>query len=83
MALRLPSLQRKDKIVEEDGTPAFSFHQFWQTLIKRVNLLTFPSTEVEPNNVGEMSFELTSDTSLTVKVKGSDGIVRSNVLTLS
>jgi hypothetical protein len=37
----------------------------------------------EPTAIGSMAFELTSDTVLTVKVKGSDGVVRSATLTLS
>lgn len=38
---------------------------------------------VSPNGIGEMVFELTSNTSLTIKVKGTDGIVRSASLTLA
>lgn len=43
----------------------------------------FPLTSVTPQNKGEMVFELTSDSQLTVKVKGSDGVVRSTTLTLT
>ena len=43
----------------------------------------FPAASVTPGSNGEMTFELTSNTSLTVKVKGSDGVVRSAVLTLA
>lgn len=42
-----------------------------------------PKATVTPANNGELTFELTSNTSLTIKVKGSDGTVRSAVLTLS
>jgi hypothetical protein len=42
-----------------------------------------PQASVTPATVGGMVFELTSDTSLTVKVRGSDGVVRSAVLTLA
>ena len=42
-----------------------------------------PSATATPANNGEMVFELTSNTTLTVKVKGSDGTVRSVVLTLA
>ena len=41
------------------------------------------SSSHNPGNVGEMVFEATNDTTLKVKVKGSDGIVRSATLTLS
>lgn len=43
----------------------------------------YPKPSATPTNNGEMLFELTSDTQLKVKVKGSDGIVRSTVLTLA
>ena len=42
-----------------------------------------PAASSTPAANGNMTFELTSDTSLTLKVKGSDGVVRSAVLTLS
>ena len=41
------------------------------------------SSSHNPGNVGEMVFEATNDTTLKVKVKGSDGVVRSATLTLS
>lgn len=42
-----------------------------------------PSASVTPPSNGQLTFEATSDTSITVKYKGSDGVVRSNVLTLT
>ena len=42
-----------------------------------------PSASVTPSVNGEMAFELTNDTTLKVKVKGSDGVVRSATLTLN
>ena len=42
-----------------------------------------PQASVTPNGIGDMVFQLTSDTSLVVKVKGSDGTVRSVTLTLA
>lgn len=47
------------------------------------NVTLTPPASVTPANNGEMTFQLTSDTSLTVKVKGSDGVVRSTSLTLA
>jgi len=41
-----------------------------------------PVSSAQPNNNGEMLFELTSNTTLTVRVKGSDGVVRSTSLNL-
>lgn len=46
-------------------------------------LTLVPSSSAVPNNNGEMLFELTSNTSLTVRVRGSDGVVRSSVIPLA
>jgi hypothetical protein len=42
-----------------------------------------PQASVTPATNGDMVFQLTSDTSLVIKVKGSDGTVRSATLTLA
>lgn len=42
-----------------------------------------PSASVTPAVNGELAFELTNDTTLKFKVKGSDGVVRSATLTLA
>lgn len=47
------------------------------------NFTLKPLTEVNPINNGEMVFQLNNDTTLLVKVKGSDGIVRGAVLPLT
>ena len=42
-----------------------------------------PQATANPWRPGSMVFQLTSNTSLTVKVMGSDGVVRSVALTLA
>ena len=42
-----------------------------------------PPAVTNPVNNGEMVFELTSNTQLKIKVKGSDGIIRKVILTLT
>ena len=42
-----------------------------------------PAASATPQQVGAMVFQLTNDTTLLVKVKGSDGTVRSATLTLA
>lgn len=42
-----------------------------------------PAASATPHQVGAMVFELTSNTALVIKVKGSDGTVRSVTLTLA
>ena len=42
-----------------------------------------PQASEVPAGIGDMVFQLTNDTTLVVKVKGSDGTVRSATLTLA
>jgi hypothetical protein len=42
-----------------------------------------PGSTVSPTANGDLVLEATSNTSITVKFKGSDGVVRSSVLTLT
>ena len=42
-----------------------------------------PPATAEPALPGDMTFQLSNDTTLVVKVKGSDGVVRSVTLTLA
>jgi len=47
------------------------------------DLVINPAASAVPSGIGDMVFQLTSDTSLDVKVKGSDGVIRSVTLTLA
>ena len=42
-----------------------------------------PQASTAPAEPGAMVFQLTSNTSLVIKVMGSDGVIRSNTLTLA
>ncbi len=42
-----------------------------------------PAATAAPAQPGSMVFQLTSNTSLVIKVMGSDGVIRSNTLTLA
>lgn len=46
-------------------------------------LVIQPQAQVTPAGVGDMVFQLTGDTALVIKVKGSDGTVRTATLTLA
>lgn len=46
-------------------------------------LSLFPAASVTPATNGEMVFQLTSNTALAIKVKGSDGTVRTGTITLA
>lgn len=47
------------------------------------NVVLKPQSSMTPQNNGDMAFQLTSNTSLTIRVRGSDGVVRSGSITLS
>ena len=47
------------------------------------NLTWSPSSSVTPGSNGQLTVEATNDTTLTFKLKGSDGTVRSGTITLS
>lgn len=46
-------------------------------------LVVKPQASVAPLQLGSMVFQLTNDTTLVIKVKGLDGVVRSTTLTLA
>jgi hypothetical protein len=54
----------------------------WSNL-HSINAILYPPSSVTPTVNGSMTFELTNDTTLKIKVKGSDGTVRSTTLTLA
>lgn len=54
----------------------------WGNLFTK-QLTLQPPASATPNASGDVVFQLTNDTTLTIKVKGADGTVRSNSLTLS
>ena len=47
------------------------------------NLFITPGSSVVPTLNRQLTFEVTDNTTLTLKVKGSDGVVRSTTLTLT
>lgn len=66
-----------------DGGKSLGLSNFRWSVVYAQNInLSLPSSATPTTN-GTMTFELTNDTTLKVKVKGSDGVVRSNTLTLS
>lgn len=47
------------------------------------SLIVNPGSSVTPVNNGDVTFQLTNNTTLTFKAKGSDGIIRSGAVTLA
>jgi hypothetical protein len=66
-----------------DGTQAFGLGSNRWGNIYAVNIVLSPPASATPTSNGSMLFQLTSNTSLTIKVKGSDGVVRSASLVLA
>lgn len=52
-------------------------------LVTKANPVLLPAASATPANNGDLVFERTSDTSLTLRLKGTDGVVRSVALTLA
>ena len=52
-------------------------------LATKAGTVLVPAASATPANNGEMVFEHTSNTSLTLRLKGTDGVVRSVALTLA
>jgi len=63
-------------------TPAAKLHVVGNTIITGITTVGLGSTS-SPSVNSTMSFELTSDTNLRIKVKGTDGTLRSGNITLS
>lgn len=62
--------------------PAATLHVLGTSLITGVTTVGLGSTST-PSSNSQMSFELTSDTNLRIKVRGTDGVLRSANISLS
>lgn len=54
-----------------------------RTALKATTFSLLPGASATPAELGEVVVELTNNTTLTFKAKGSDGVVRSGTITLS
>jgi hypothetical protein len=70
-------------IVAADGTPTQQFQRMWEQLLAARAPVITPLPSQQPQDRGTLVIEATSDTSLTFRYKGSDGVVRSASLTLT
>lgn len=73
-------LHSRDPIVGSDGTPTERFRRLWQTMFRQP-VFTLTDSQ-EPPVKGQLVVEATSDTSLTFRYRGADGVVRSGSITL-
>jgi hypothetical protein len=71
-----------DFLDTDNTTSLFRVDQFGNQTMGG-SLTQKPAASATPASNGQMVFELTSNTTLKVKVKGSDGTVRSATLTLA
>lgn len=68
---------------EQDGTTSLGkAAQRWSVLHAK-DIVLSPASSATPANNGNLVIEATSNTSVTFKLKGSDGVVRSGAITLS
>jgi|694.fasta_scaffold38853_3 hypothetical protein len=63
-------------------TPTSKLHVVGSTLITGISTVGLGTTSTPPSN-SQFSFELTSNTNLRIKVRGTDGVLRSANITLS
>ncbi len=62
--------------------PTSALHVFGTSLITGVTTVGLGTTSSPPNN-SQLSFELVTNTQFRIKVRGTDGILRSADITLS
>jgi len=62
--------------------PTSKLHVIGDALVTGISTLGLGNTSTPPNN-SQMSFELTSNTNLRIKVRGTDGVLRSGNITLA
>lgn len=70
-------------ITDTGGLPTIFFQRAWQELQAFRAIVLRPSDDQEPSANGELVIEATSNTTLTFKYQGTDGVVRSATLTLA
>lgn len=63
-------------------TPTAKLHVVGNTLITGISTVGLGTTSTPPSN-SQFSFELTSNTNLRIKVRGTDGVLRSANITLA
>lgn len=78
--MALEPLNYRVPVANPDGTPTDFFQRAWQTLFRKP-VLTIADSQ-DPPAVGNLVIQATSNTSLTFKYRGSDGVVRSGSITL-
>lgn len=62
-------------------TPTSKLHVVGNTIITGISTVGLGTTSTPPSN-SQFSFELTSNTNLRIKVRGTDGVLRSADITL-
>ena len=74
-----PSVQA---VMRKAATALNPLTRIWPDLYVPGNLTIVPGSSVTPASNGDLVVEATSNTSVTIKLKGTDGTVRSVSLTL-
>lgn len=66
-----------------NGTPTTGFQRIWQLAFPVRGVTLRPAIDQQPLEIGDLVITMVNDTTLSFRYKGSDGIVRSNDLTLT
>lgn len=61
----------------------WSWQNWFRQVYDNLSSLATPKTSATPAYNGDLVIQATSNTSLTFKLKGTDGVVRSGTITLS
>lgn len=73
-------LRSDTPITNSEGVPTQRFRRLWETLFRQPVFIL--AAAQDPPGRGQLTVQATSDTSLTFRYRGSDGVVRSASLTL-
>lgn len=69
--------------VDDGRRPTKDIYNWLKSIYDAVTRLVRPQASATPSLVGELVIEATSNTTLTLKYKGTDGTIRSVALTLT
>lgn len=79
--MSMEPLRYNTPVVNAAGNPTPFFLRLWENLFRRP-IFALASAQ-NPGRDGDMVIEATSNTTLTIKYRGQDGVVRSATLTLT
>ena len=83
MSIGVPPIKSQLPARNEMAVWTSPWANWFMDIFKNLNGIITPETSVTPTNNGDIVFEFTNNTTLTIKGRETDGTVRSTTLTLS